>query len=256
MKIPDLSQKLLNFDLNYGRSHVQDWCRAYFRDHAPAEVRVLDIGCSWCTDLKNIRNIATCPVTLLGIEVNERYVPGCTQAGVTVFPINIERDDFPVGDRDLDIIILNQVLEHTKEIFFIFSEISRVLKPGGIVILGVPNLAALHNRLLLILGRQPTNIEVLGPHVRGFTISSLKKFIETGGYFQVTAVRGTHFYGLPVPLSTWLARLFPGGSASIYLLAARTEKEGRFIEVLKATPFETNFYPGHREGGPSDPSGD
>jgi methionine biosynthesis protein MetW len=254
MKMHPLFEKILNFDLNYGRTLVLDWCAAYFRDHAPDAVRVLDIGCGPCTDLQNIRKIAACPVTLMGIEVSGENIQGCRQAGITIFPVDIERQEIPVGDRSLDIVILNQVLEHTKEVFFIFSEISRVLKPGGLVILGVPNLATLHNRLLLLLGRQPTNIEVLGPHVRGFTIPALKKFIETGGYFRVITVRGTHFYGIPLPLSTFLARIFPGGSASIYLLAVRAGKEGRFIDILKATPFQTNFYAGPGQGGIPDPS--
>ena len=52
--------------------------------------------------------------------------------------------------------IANQILEHTKEVFWIWHEIARVLAPQGQLILGVPNLASAHNRLLLLLGRQPT----------------------------------------------------------------------------------------------------
>lgn len=63
--------------------------------------------------------------------------------------LNIERDPLPFADESVDIFMANQVLEHCKEIFWIFSEVSRCLKPGGCFIIGVPNLAALHNRLLL-----------------------------------------------------------------------------------------------------------
>jgi methionine biosynthesis protein MetW len=254
MKGP-LAGKFLNIELNYGRSHILEWCATYFRDHGPGPVQVLDVGCGFCMDLQNIRGIAPCPVTLLGIEVDEQKIRHCRQAGITVFPIDIEREEIPVGDRSLDIVILNQVLEHTKEVFFIFSEMSRVLKPGGLLILGVPNLAAWHNRLLLLLGRQPTSIEVLGPHIRGFTLPSLRRFVETGGFFRVLAARGTHYYGVPLPLSAWLGRLFPGASATIFLLAARTGREGSFIEILGTSPFETNFHTGRRDGDSRGPSG-
>ena len=39
---------------------------------------------------------------------------------------NIERDDLPLADGQADLIIANQVLEHTKEIFWIFHEVSRL----------------------------------------------------------------------------------------------------------------------------------
>lgn len=41
---------------------------------------------------------------------------------------NIERDSLPLADGQADLIIANQILEHTKEIFWIFHEVSRSLK--------------------------------------------------------------------------------------------------------------------------------
>ena len=41
-------------------------------------------------------------------------------------------------------------------------EFSRVLKVGGQIIVGLPNLAALHRRILLLLGKQPTCIRANG----------------------------------------------------------------------------------------------
>ena len=63
----------------------------------------------------------------------------------------------------------NQILEHTKEIFWILDQVSTVLKEGGHFLLGVPNLASLHNRLLLAFGRQPSPIQNNSAHVRGYT---------------------------------------------------------------------------------------
>jgi len=73
------------------------------------------------------------------------------QQGIVVHSLDIERDRFPYADASVDLIVANQIIEHTKEIFFIFSEISRVLKTGGLAIIGVPNLGSLHNRIALLL---------------------------------------------------------------------------------------------------------
>ena len=73
--------------------------------------------------------------------------------GGQVDPLNIERDRLPFADARVDLIIANQILEHAKEIFLVLHEGSMVLKVGVHFILGVPNLAALHNRFLLLMGR-------------------------------------------------------------------------------------------------------
>ena len=46
--------------------------------------------------------------------------------GVSVFALNIERDALPFEDGSVDIVIANQILEHTKEFFWIFHQVSRV----------------------------------------------------------------------------------------------------------------------------------
>ena len=233
-----------NHHLNYGRGYIIEWCAKFFRSHDRDAYTVLDIGCGYGQDLQNIQDAAPQQVTLYGIEIHGPAIHACEESNITVFPVDIEKEQIPVQDHFFDIILLNQVLEHTKEIFFIFSEISRVLKPRGILIVGVPNLASFHNRLLFLFGRQPTSIETLGPHVRGFTIPALKKFIEVGGYFRVLEVRGANFYPFPPFISGVLSRIFLGGTASIFFLVRKTEKGGLFIEVLETWSFQTNYFTG------------
>ena len=75
-----------------------------------------------------------------------------------VHSLNIENDSLPFPNGSVDVLILNQVLEHTKEILWIFHETTSALRVGGKVILGAPNLAAGHNRILLVFGKQPSLI--------------------------------------------------------------------------------------------------
>jgi SAM-dependent methyltransferase len=104
---------------------------------------------------------------------------------------------FPFDDGSFDIIIANQILEHTIELFWIFHEITRVLKKGGgKLIIGVPNLASLHNRFLLSIGRQPTSIKSASAHIRGFTKPDMVCFVNTcwpGGY-KLVKWGGSNFY--------------------------------------------------------------
>jgi len=89
------------------------------------------------------------------IEINQDYAEHLIGKGFAVHHLGIERDTFPFPNRSVDAILANQTMEHVKELFWIFHEISRVLRDDGSLIIGVPHLASLHNRLLLMCGRQP-----------------------------------------------------------------------------------------------------
>jgi SAM-dependent methyltransferase len=184
------------------------------------------------------------PLELHGIECHPPNAKYAAQQGIVVKSLDMERERFPYPDASFDLVVANQIIEHTKEIFFIFSEISRVLKTGGLAIIGVPNLASLHNRVALLLGLQPPAIRVLGPHVRGFTRDALREFFVAGDFFALEDFAGANFYPLPPPTSKWMARLFPGLAVSSFYKLRRTDRRGAFAEVLDQHFFETPYYRG------------
>lgn len=235
-------------ELNYGRDVLAQYVLeiASGRSH----LRILDIGLGSGKDLVNIRQrcseaFPALKLELYGLECYPPNVEAARKQGIEVLPCNVETETFPFDDGFFDIVVSNQILEHTKEVFWIFSEISRVLKPQGYVLTGVPNLASLHNRFALLFGLQPTSIEVLGPHVRGFTAPSFIQFVETDGYFVNEAVKGSNFYPFPPAVSRVLSPIFPEMSVGIFFKTQRTSKPGLFIEVLKSRFFETAFFAGN-----------
>ena len=79
-----------------------------------------------------------------------------------------------------------------------------MLRPGGFFVVAAPNLAALHNRLLLMAGRQPTTLHIgNGDHVRGFTARSMTRFLTRDLGFEVLRVTG-------VGLAPLIAAALPG----------------------------------------------
>lgn len=197
------------------------------------------------TDLLKIK--ASLPgrkVSLFGIECYEPNVEKARQNNIIVFQIDIEREQVPKSNESFDVIIANQIIEHTKEIFWVFGEVSRVLKKGGIAIIGIPNLASLHNRILLFFGEQPTCIEPLSAHVRGFTKPGFERFITADGYFRVLDMKGSNFYPFSPRISRVLSKLFPALSVSLFFLIQRTGEEGSFVNVLESRFFETPYFKG------------
>ncbi len=233
--------------LNFGRIIIANWCSNLIRPGQ--EVNILDIGMGPGTDLLNIKNslLKKYPDSKISLYGLDSYLPSLERAknlGIEGKPCNIESEPFPYPDQFFDFIVANQVIEHTKDIFWIYSEISRVLKPEGYIITGVPNLASFHNRIALLFGQQPTCSELLGPHVRSITAGSFITFIEADGYFKNIATKGSNFYPFPAFISKVLSKLFPRAAVSIFFLTQRTQKPGLFKEVLASRFFETNYYVG------------
>lgn len=232
--------------LNYGRHIISGYCKycVAVKDHSP--VKVLDLGAGSGTDLLNCKESIgeSVALELYALEDYPPNVEMLRNKGIHVSFVNIENDMFPFEDGSMDIVIMNQVLEHTKEVFWIFGEISRILKKGGHCIVGVPNLASFHNRIALFFGMQPSSIRTMGPHIRGFTKKDFIKFIETDGYFKADYFAGSNFYPFPPMLSNVLCKALPTMSVSIFIGMERTEKDGNFVNVLENRFFETPFYKG------------
>jgi ubiquinone/menaquinone biosynthesis C-methylase UbiE len=238
------------FRLNYGRDIIVDWVREFVKASLPVnkELNILDIGLGEGTDLANVKRKISNKISAFGVECYPPNIETANKNGIKVYPINIETDVIPAENNYFDVVIANQIIEHSKEIFWIFSEISRVLKKQGLLIVGVPNLASLHNRILFLGGLQPTCLELLGSHVRGITAPAFKRFVEAGGYFKIKGIKGSNFYPFPPIISRILSRLLPTFSVSLFFEIERTAKEGKFIEVLNSKFYETPYFKGDNYG--------
>lgn len=228
--------------LNAGRDKLHGWTVEHLRSLGARPSAVLDVGCGRGDDLERVRDaIPEAKVALHGLERGSVHLDTLHKRGIHAAQCNLEGEAFPWADGTFDVVIVNHVLEHLKDIFWVVSEMGRTLKPGGIGIIGVPNMASLHNRVLLMLGRQPTAIQVFSGHVRGFTPRSLRRFVERGGYFEAERLAGSNFYPLPVSLSPLVSRALPTLSVSITVKARRTTKAGRFVDNLQDQWFRHQY---------------
>jgi len=225
--------------LNYGRQII----KGFLERSRPYE-KVLDIGAGKGEDLEIAREVIP-GAELLALECFKPNIERLKRKDIRVFEVNIERQRFPFEDEGIDVIMANQILEHTKELFWIFHEVSRILKQKGKLIIGVPNLASLHNRILLLLGIQPSPIKSYSAHVRGFTKGDLLRFFNIWGGYRLVDFKGSNFYPFPPVIARSLARLFPSMSWGIFLLLEKVGPyDGSFIKYPEEEGLETNFYLG------------
>lgn len=159
--------------------------------------------------------------------------------------MNIENQSLPFENETIDLIIANQVLEHTKELFFINHEIFRTLKVGGCLYTGVPNVLSFHNRVLGLLGVHPTCAKMISGHVRIFSKRDTMLFYReiAGGFTAIEGFYGSQFYPFPPALARPLAAMMPSLAVSIFFLIRKVARyEGQFLQWLSKARLETNFH--------------
>jgi SAM-dependent methyltransferase len=114
-----------------------------YMDVQPGD-RLLDCGCGYGWFLKVLGELYDC--RLVGADVDLRRLekarrevggPGRTPRGAAVLAADAGRLPFP--DDTFDKIVLSEVLEHLPDDRAALLEVRRVLKPGGVVAITVPN---------------------------------------------------------------------------------------------------------------------
>jgi SAM-dependent methyltransferase len=113
---------------------------------------------------------------------------GDKQHPFSFWTLNVEKDEFPLEDRSFDMVLCTEVLEHLiQDPSFMLSQINRVLKPGGILILTTPN--GLYWRYLYKLAffgnwEAYSPFGVYGRHNRLWALSEIKDLLA-GNNFEI-----------------------------------------------------------------------
>lgn len=148
----------------FGNRAFQEWARR----HQGRANRLLDVGCGkglfirdvvrevsnrWSLQLEKIvgLDLVKSPGDVFG-DISDRFE----------FRLHdTDGQPLPFADGSLDFISCNHVLEHVFETEALVREFRRVLAPGGLCIISVPNTAAWINRIAFFLwGNQPLGSEI------------------------------------------------------------------------------------------------
>ena len=113
----------------------QDRRLALVRSYVALEGRrILDIGCGVGTYVRKFREFSQhvwgIDVELDRVQAGSRDVPNLAAA---------RGEDIPYGDATFDVVFLHEVLEHVEDDARVVREAYRVLKPGGHMVIFVPN---------------------------------------------------------------------------------------------------------------------
>jgi 2-polyprenyl-3-methyl-5-hydroxy-6-metoxy-1,4-benzoquinol methylase len=152
---------------------------------------ILDIGCAEGTfanqlvqDGNRVVGIDTLPPSRVSPSL-DRYIQADVDQGLG-----------SAGDQlagmTFDRILLQDVLEHLRDPAKLLQECQRLLKPGGQIVVSIPNVANITVRLSLLLGRWDyTERGILDrTHVKFYTQKTARALLEENGY-EITRVGAT-----------------------------------------------------------------
>lgn len=111
----------------------------------------LDLGCDDGSWTKRITNNNT--VEWHGLEVVPERALLARKKGIRIKVATLEKP-LPFKDNTFDLVHTNQVIEHLFDLDLFLSEIYRVLKKKGVLIISTENPASWHNIFALLMGWQ------------------------------------------------------------------------------------------------------
>jgi len=121
--------------------------------------KMIDLGCGYGGLAKLIGDSLGFK-EIYGLDVDSHRLSIAKEKGLQVHKCNLEENSFPFPDDYFDLITSFGVLEHLTYFDNMIKETHRVLKSKGTFLLSAPNLGSWVNRLSLLLGYQPRNLEI------------------------------------------------------------------------------------------------
>lgn len=215
------------------RSFVQSALRSFTSKTGGKAARLLDLGCGDGNHLTWLKDHAE---RLYGSDYNLLRLirSDARKTGATLFLADIM--SYPSHGDFFDVIYFNHVLEHIPDDARALETVARILKPGGLLVLGVPNEGAWWWQLAY---RRAPVVRANTDHVNFYTGKTLAQKVEQSG-LRVTQVKpigwGPPDWNLDMRMRRykfwddtfeWLGkRLLPSQSVALYVLAEKPLDSG------------------------------
>lgn len=148
----------------------------------------------------------------------ERFSEAARQQGLEIVKCDVENGVFPFKDEIFGAAIFNEVFEHLRiNLIHTFSEVRRVVKPGGRLLLSTPNGRSYANLVNLLFHDRALDSGIYSAyealstvghmgHVREYTVTDIVDFLEKMGFTcEEVVFRGRY----PTNRGQLFVRLFP-----------------------------------------------
>ena len=120
-----------------------------------------------------------------GVDLIEESLRKAQSMGIKTAACNLNEQPLPYPENYFDVVTSLAVIGQIFDPYFVLSEIHRVLKSRGVLILNVPNVASFSNRVRLLFGRTPVTSRDPGwdgGQLHYFTLYDTKRVLISAGF--------------------------------------------------------------------------
>lgn len=151
----------------------------------PANSKILELGCATGFMSEYFRDYLNCRV--YGVDIDPAAVKLASKYTVKSLSCDLDQNDSWTKIKKIgkfDVVFASAVLEHLKDPWSAVKHIHSVLKPGGVIIATIPNIAHWRMRLSLMQGNwdyQQYGI-LDNTHLKFFTYFTFQNLLKDAGF--------------------------------------------------------------------------
>jgi SAM-dependent methyltransferase len=239
----------------YGSSPHQNWAVRHSQRfyHAMTTLapflrdgtRVVDLGAFPGSFLKILRMQygASLDLVAAGMKVVDRFPSDMAALRIPFVPVDLDtvgRTAYPgrlaLDDGSVGVVVCTEMIEHLYSVRPLFHEVTRILKPGGVLYLSTNNVAYLLGLLRLVRGE--TNLDLALEHTSALTDSEWRGHVRFYSLRQLRELAG--LFGLSVASSGYLHLRTPRE-----MMAPRAIRHWRLSRVFAALIAAFPVYQSH-----------
>jgi len=163
------------------RSIYEDLTKFLEKNYSKGK-KVLDLGSGCGVFSKYAKDMG---YDVSSCDYNMEY---CIYEDLRIDFCDLNKGRLPYPDKEFDLVLLAEVIEHIYNPGAVLSEISRVLKPGGKLYLSTPNLVNWKNKASFLLRSHflthPENPKI-GDHITHIPPSFIRSFLDRSDFSDI-----------------------------------------------------------------------
>lgn len=205
-----------SYNSNAFKDEKEYFIKEFIIPNIIANTKIIDIGCGIGFIIKELYKITDNSTKIIGLDITKDSIIYIKkELGLDNLLLS-NNDYIPLKDNSIDIVIYSEVIEHLNDPKKSLSEIYRVLKKSGKLILSTPNglyVRLFHHRKFVCLD-----------HINEFTFFEIKKMLEDKNFKIIYCESASlPFFGRRKKLIKIFRNISPiFGTGSIYIIAQKT----------------------------------